>query len=97
MYTEGEWKQHDNRIKVLGRGTIAICPSPTDNEGVFEFIANAERIVACVNGCKGLNPEGIAELKQACEWVAEDLERDGLVRVSTKTAIWKALSKVKEE
>ncbi len=45
-YTKGEWKKEGNKIKVFGRGTIAICPSPTDDEGVFEFAANAHIIAA---------------------------------------------------
>ena len=45
-YTKGEWKKEGNKIKVFGRGTIAICPSPTDDEGVLEFVANAHLIAA---------------------------------------------------
>ena len=45
-YTKGEWKKEGNKVKVFGRGTIAICPSPTDDEGVLEFVANAHIIAA---------------------------------------------------
>jgi len=43
-FTKGEWKREGNKIQKIGQGTIAICPSPTNNEGVFEFIANAKLI-----------------------------------------------------
>jgi len=45
-YTKGRWEKEGNKIRVYGRGTIAICPSPTDNEGVTEFVANAHLIAA---------------------------------------------------
>ena len=45
-YTKGKWNKEGNKIKVLGRGTIAICPSPTNDEGVLEFVANALLIAA---------------------------------------------------
>ena len=31
--------------------------------------ANAHRIVACVNGCAGINPEAVKDLLAACEAV----------------------------
>ena len=45
-YTRGEWIKEGNKIIAFGRGTIAICPSPTNNGGVLEFIANAHLIAA---------------------------------------------------
>ncbi len=47
QYTKEKWIQEGNKIKSPGRGTIAICPSPTTSEGVLEFIANAQLISAC--------------------------------------------------
>jgi len=32
----------------------------------LEQQANADRIVACVNGCEGINPEAVPELVAAC-------------------------------
>lgn len=43
-YTKGEWCKEGNKIKVTGSGTVAICPSPTDSEGVLEFVVNARLI-----------------------------------------------------
>jgi len=40
-YTKGKWIRAGNTIKIHGAGTIAICPSPTEADGVLEFIANA--------------------------------------------------------
>ena len=45
-YTKGEWTQEGNQINAFGRGIIAICPSPTNNKGVIDFIANANLISA---------------------------------------------------
>lgn len=35
--------------------------------------ANAERILACVNGCAGLNPEAMSDLMSACEGLCKAL------------------------
>ena len=43
-YTKEKWIKKGNKIIAFGKGTIAICPSPTDSEGVLEFIANANLI-----------------------------------------------------
>ena len=43
-----------------------------------ETDANARRIVACVNGCEGINPDAVADLLVACKkaapWIHEALE-----------------------
>lgn len=39
--------------------------------------ANAERIIACVNACKGINPEAVPDLLEACEALPLDKFRDG--------------------
>ncbi|KKL11143.1 hypothetical protein LCGC14_2548800 [marine sediment metagenome] len=44
MYSKGDWKTEGNIIKVFGSGVIAKCPSPTTDDGVLEFIANAHLI-----------------------------------------------------
>jgi hypothetical protein len=36
-----------------------------------EQIANARRIVACVNACEGINPEAVPDLLEACEAYAD--------------------------
>ena len=33
--------------------------------------ANAERIVACVNACEGINPEAVPEMLEALKKIAE--------------------------
>ena len=40
--------------------------------------ANAERIMACVNGCAGINPESVPELLATLELMAGDI--DGYLR-----------------
>ena len=77
--TKGEWEKEGNKIKVSGRGTIAICPSPTTSEGVTEFIANAHLIAAAVNACIKLNPdnpqavaESIGDMYEALRIILKD-------------------------
>ena len=45
-YTKGEWVKSGNKVCVSGSGTIAICPSPANDEGVMEFVANVHLIAA---------------------------------------------------
>ncbi|MCP4569590.1 MAG: hypothetical protein GY841_18590 [FCB group bacterium] len=56
--------------------------------------ANAERIVACVNACKGLNPEAIPDLLVAVTAAANRLEHSSpphwVVMKHLKAAIAKA-------
>lgn len=48
---------------------------------VFESRRNAERIAACVNACRGLNPEALADFIRASKAVADSsrvhAEEDG--------------------
>ena len=61
---------------------IAIVPSDSRAEGMPEAKATAERIVACVTACTGINPEAVPKLLTACEYVfdliltAPDLHHD---------------------
>ena len=81
MHTKGEWEKEGNKIKVFGAGTIAICPSPTDNEGVLEFVANAHLIVSAVNACAKVNldnplavAESISDLYEALKFAVNQIE-----------------------
>ena len=47
--------------------TIANCNSTARGISDEEAKANAARIVACVNGCKGINPDAVPDLLHACE------------------------------
>ena len=48
-----------------------------------EIEANAARIVACVNGCAGLNPTAYKECVEAMHYVIDPLEtpKDGIARL----------------
>ncbi len=39
--------------------------------------ANTKRIVACVNGCKGINPDAVQDLLKACIESLARFEQDG--------------------
>lgn len=44
--------------------TNVVCGTSGHSETA---LANMRRIVACVNGCAGINPEAVPELVEACE------------------------------
>lgn len=58
----------DDNLSILGRGIIAICPTP-NNGGVFECVDNKKRIKEVWNACINLeNPESdINQIKNALE------------------------------
>ena len=47
------------------------------NKASEEAGANAARIVACVNGCDGINPEAVKYLLAACKKMVEYRDRAG--------------------
>ena len=71
-YTKRKWKVVD---KTTLQGNYMIMPKGSG--GVIARVyneANAECIVACVNGCKDINPEAVKDmyeaLKDAQHWFA---------------------------
>ena len=57
--------------------------------------ANANRIVACVNGCEGINPEAVKDLLAACEamlatWGSDDEDSIIAARDMARAAAAKA-------
>lgn len=52
---------------------VAQCHRPDASD----HAANAERIIACVNGCEGLNPEAFGDLLEALKHIVDAAsERD---------------------
>ncbi len=49
--------------------TVARFDTRTPSIDEDEALANAERIVACVNGCEGINPEAVKDLLEACQFI----------------------------
>ena len=72
-YTKGEWIREGNKIIAFGRGTIAICPSPTTNNGVVEFIANANLIAQ--------SPRMYGLLKRLADWDAGKFGKESNTRI----------------
>ena len=72
------------RFRAMGSEGCRIFPDSGGKREDIKFIAmvngrdfhtdqaNAERIVACVNACKGINPEAAPELLEACKWALKE-------------------------
>jgi hypothetical protein len=85
-YTAGKWivlKEgggvtyiKDAQDRILA--TIAGLDDGINNvERQAEAAANAARIVACVNGCEGINPEAVKEMLEACRLAVNSQGWDG--------------------
>lgn len=70
-YTKGDWTRQGNKITAFGSGTIAICPPPTNDEGVFEFIANAHLIAAA------------PELYEALKYIVRALDEANVIKTTS--------------
>ena len=88
MITQGTWEKKGNKIVVFGSGTIAICPSPTNSDGVMEFVDNAHLIAAApklLEACKAL----VKEVKELM--IDEDCDHSvGICYCGTKRNIFLA-------
>ena len=72
LVVHGNTMANDKYIQILS-GSWDIAHNRFSNRDFNEELANAQRIVACVNGCEGINPEAIQDLLLACEIVKVDL------------------------
>ena len=93
----------DSDVRANGGETV-ICPMAPYTGSPFgkEAEANAKRIAACVNACKGINPEAVPELLEALNecftddgatcWRSKEFMIRRLQRINwlVKTAIAKA-------
>ena len=48
-----------------------VCATDPNHPDAGKQEANATRIVACVNACKGINPEAVPDLLEACKEAKE--------------------------
>lgn len=60
-----EWPQGDAEIRIGAVGYPRIAAVLLKYESINGQKANAERIVACVNACAGIDPEAIPLLMEA--------------------------------
>lgn len=66
-----------HRVPIVDKNGYRIAnviQNPPGNICDEEAMANAKRIVACVNACAGINPEAVPVLLKMCERVATDIE-----------------------
>ena len=90
-HTKEPWGVVGNPVGGIGfiSGFGGITCAETDGRTEEEIHANAERIVACVNACVGMeNPvEEIAELKQQLTWryVSEELPEESHIVLASYT------------
>ena len=79
-HTPGPWYEHNTT-----KDYRDITNEPDGNGNSIAHVyhdnsaANAARIVACVNGCEGINPEAVKEMLEACEKTLEQLQLIGPV------------------
>lgn len=59
-----------------------VCATDPNHPDAGKQEANATRIVACVNACKGINPEAVPDLLEVARFFADCLRtrREGLKR-----------------
>ena len=63
-YQEGHWRIGQDTITVKQPYVAALRPMPSKN--LHQVLkANADRIVACVNACEGINPEAVPMMLEA--------------------------------
>ena len=76
-YTEGEWKLH----QISNSGYTIESDTSEDVIARVEYSrANAQRIVACVNGCQGINPDDVKDVIRAlikCRTILDTLIVNG--------------------
>ncbi len=63
------------KVRDCIRGEIAHLRASALEGTVGQQESNANRIVACVNNCEGLNPEAIPMLLEACERILDNMRR----------------------
>ncbi|KKN21722.1 hypothetical protein LCGC14_0922620 [marine sediment metagenome] len=81
MYTKGKWERKGNKIEAFGKGTIAVCPSPTTDRGVLEFIANAHLIAQAPRMYEALGTTLIHPQSAAVDTLSDTQCRAELKRV----------------
>ena len=78
-HTPGEWRVSKAGTFITTHGMSAICRMNyggkwewATKKGSFEDLANAYRIVDCVNGCASItNPLAVGKLLEACQAMVE--------------------------
>jgi len=78
-HTSGEWYTKSFKWIYADGNMIAKVFSydPEDDDKSLPYKANAQRIVACVNACKGIDPEAVPDLLDALE-MARQFVRNGI-------------------
>ena len=74
-----------------GYGVLSVPVSATDGP----HAGNWERVIACVNACKGINPEAVPALLTACEDMCQRVEHHCLARPTGTVAIEKSAQRAR--
>lgn len=84
----------DGTIRAKSWGVIAIKPPKRIhcNQEV-EAIGNFNRIVACINGCEGINPEAVGEMLRALKSIRSCHLKPGEMCPSCKNHLDTAIAK----
>lgn len=89
-HTPEPWKSFEetNRNLVAGPDQRKVCDVWTSDRPDAERHAIAVRIVSCVNGCKGINPDAVPGMYDALN-IAFDLLESGDVTASDTNAAFR--------
>lgn len=108
-YTKEPWEYQEGRFNYLEhgynqKGSIVAegwLIATIEGEEILDYEANANRIVACVNGCEGFNPEAVKDMYEALEVAQTYIARKEMYsgvqdRTGLEVKIIKALALAKE-
>lgn len=74
-HTPGDWWQHDTEmLTIVSEDGRAIARFDAKRPELV-CRANLARTLACVNACKGINPDAVRELLDACKTLTSVIEQ----------------------
>ena len=95
--SENHFLNTNHKYAIFAKGKATGVVGKVEGKGVGPR-ADAARIVACVNGCEGINPEAVKDLLAACKLMLEtwEMSDDGLTgrgAIAAQEACRAAISK----
>lgn len=93
--SEPQWKACCRDCSAVDVGDVQIASFHISEEISDEQMREyKERAIACVNGCRGLNPEHLGELVETLRRVSDWLDENGNARFAQLLGVNAALEKI---